>query len=108
MLTFYFVPKVCAHSYTCRQWYINIVIIIHMPQQECGERQAQCERALRDKRAVEKELEKLSRYSPQESTQRGNVLHELQSRVCASDRARDDAVMKLDTALTTIKRLEAK
>ena len=79
-----------------------------MSIQECGERQAQCERALRDKRAVEKELEKLSRYSPKESTQRGNILHELQSRVCAAERARDNAVMKLDTALTTIKSLEAK
>lgn len=79
-----------------------------MSIQECGERQAQCDRALRDKRAVEKELEKLSQYSPKDSTERGNVLHELQSRACTAERARDAVAMKLDTAQTTIKRLEAK
>ena len=78
----------------------------HLLSQECGQRQAQCERAQREKKTVEKELEKMLRHTPQETTQRGEVLHELQTRACAAERARDDVTLKLDGALTSVKSLK--
>ena len=78
----------------------------YLSSQECGQRQAQYERALREKKTVEKELEKMMRHTPQETTQRGEVLHELQTRACAAERARDDVTLKLDSAWTSVKSLK--
>ncbi len=79
-----------------------------LPVQECGQKQAQCERALRDKKAVEKELEKLTKHTPQEMTQRGEVIHELQTKACTAERAKEDISLKLDATLTSLKSLEVR
>lgn len=87
---------------------LSVDLISRACVQESGQRQTQCERALRDKKALEKELEKLTKHTPQETTQRGEVLHELQVKVHAAKRAKEDVTLKLDTALTSVKSLEVR
>lgn len=72
--------------------------------QESSERQVQLERALREKKAVEKELERAIARGPLQHTQ---TLHELQSRVCAAERERDSALLRLDNEVTQRKRAES-
>ncbi len=76
--------------------------------QECGEWQVQLERALREKKAVEKELERAFAQGPLQHSQTGEALHELQSRVCAAERARDDALLQLENEVALRKRAESR
>ncbi len=76
--------------------------------QECGERQVQLERALREKKVVERELERAVAHGPLQHTQTGEALHELQTRVCAAERARDNALLKLENEATNRKRVESR
>lgn len=76
--------------------------------QEVGERQAQLERCQREKKVVEKELEKALAQKPLELIQAGENIHELQKRVCIAERGRDDALVKLEASEAANKRLEKK
>lgn len=76
--------------------------------QECAEHQAQQERTYREKRSLEKELEKALSYKPVELVQTGDSIHELQKRACVAERARDDALVKMESMYATIKRLESR
>lgn len=78
------------------------------PLQECARQQAQLERCQREKKAVEKELEKVLEQKPLEVAQTGENLHELQKRVCVAERARDDTRVKLEALTATNRRLESK
>ncbi|KAM6440130.1 sodium channel and clathrin linker 1 isoform 2-T3 [Liasis olivaceus] len=76
-------------------------------QMECGEKQSQIERAVREKRAVEEELEKIYREG------RGNEadyrkLEELYQRCLNAERTKDDLQLSLQTAQNKIKQLELK
>ncbi|XP_039217561.1 sodium channel and clathrin linker 1 isoform X2 [Crotalus tigris] len=76
-------------------------------QMECGEKQSQLERAIREKRAVEEELEKVYREG------RGNEadyrkLEELYQRCLNAERTKDDLYVSLQTAQNKIKQLELK
>ncbi|XP_063166216.1 sodium channel and clathrin linker 1 isoform X1 [Candoia aspera] len=76
-------------------------------QMECGEKQSQIERAVREKRAVEEELEKIYREG------RGNEadyrkLEELHQRCLNAERTKDDLQLSLQTAQNKIKQLELK
>ena len=75
--------------------------------QECGERQVVLERVQREKRTVEKELEKALSQKPVETQRTGETLHELHRRVCVAERARDDALLKFESATASLKRAEA-
>lgn len=66
------------------------------------------ERSQREKKAVEKELDKVLAQKPLEMVQTGENLHELQKRVCVAERARDDAHVKLEALRAAKKRLESK
>ena len=55
---------------------------------------------------VEKELEKAQAQKPLELVQTGESIHELQKRVCVAERARDDALVKLEAIQAANKRLE--
>ena len=76
--------------------------------QECSERQVQVERALQEKKMVEKELERAVAQGPLEHTQAGESLYELQKRACMAERARDEATIKLENTVATLRRLEAR
>ncbi|XP_078232840.1 sodium channel and clathrin linker 1 isoform X2 [Pogona vitticeps] len=74
-------------------------------QLECGEKQSQIERAIREKRAVEEELEKIYREG------RGNEgdyrkLEELHQRCLIAERAKDDLQLSLQKAQNKIKQQE--
>lgn len=56
------------------------------------------ERLQREKKAVEKELEKALSQKPVETARVGESLHELHKRVCIAERARDDALVKFESA----------
>ncbi|XP_044537106.1 sodium channel and clathrin linker 1 isoform X1 [Gracilinanus agilis] len=74
-------------------------------QMECGDKQGQIERAIREKRAVEEELEKIYREG------RGNEddyrkLEEMHQRCLIAERTKDDLQLRLKTAQNRIKQLE--
>lgn len=72
---------------------------------ECGEKQSQIERAVRERKAVEEELEKMYQDG------RGNEsdhkkLEELHQRCLIAERAKDDLQLSLQTAQNKIRQLE--
>ncbi|KAJ6668788.1 hypothetical protein lerEdw1_012272 [Lerista edwardsae] len=72
---------------------------------ECGEKQSQIERAVRERQAVEEELEKMYQEG------RGNEgdrrkLEELHQRCLVAERAKDDLQLSLQTAQNKIRQLE--
>ncbi|EHB04049.1 Sodium channel and clathrin linker 1 [Heterocephalus glaber] len=74
-------------------------------QMECDEKQTQIERCIREKKAVEKELEKTYREG------RGNEndyrkLEEMHQRCLVAERSKDDLELKLKRAENRIKQLE--
>nr|XP_058147181.1 sodium channel and clathrin linker 1 isoform X2 [Dasypus novemcinctus] len=78
---------------------------IRTRKEECAEKQGQVERALREKRAVEEELEKIYREG------RGNEsdyrkLEEMLQRCLIAERSKDDLQLRLKTAENRIKQLE--
>ncbi|XP_056419466.1 sodium channel and clathrin linker 1 isoform X3 [Hyla sarda] len=78
---------------------------ISVLQRECAEKQSLIERALRDKRAAEEELEKVYREG------RGNErdyrkLEELQQRCLIAERTKDDLKISLSTVQKKMKQLE--
>lgn len=83
-------------------------IPIHLHSQECSEWQVQVERAQREKKSVEKELERVLVQGPLEQVRAGDTIHELQSRVCMAERVRDEALVKLESESATRRRLEAR
>ncbi|XP_073428185.1 sodium channel and clathrin linker 1 isoform X4 [Dendrobates tinctorius] len=78
---------------------------ISVLQRECAEKQSLIERAIRDKRAAEEELEKVYREG------RGNEkdyrkLEELQQRCLIAERTKDDLKISLSAAQKKMKQLE--
>ncbi|XP_042322488.1 sodium channel and clathrin linker 1 isoform X1 [Sceloporus undulatus] len=76
-------------------------------QMECGEKQSQIERAVRERRAVEEELAKIY------CERRGNEgdyrkQEELYQRCLVAERAKDDLQLSLQTAQNRIRHLEMK
>ncbi|ELW62663.1 Sodium channel and clathrin linker 1 [Tupaia chinensis] len=74
-------------------------------QMECAEKQGQIERAIREKKAVEEELEKIYREG------RGNEsnyrkLEEMHQRCLAAERSKDDLELRLKRAENRMKQLE--
>lgn len=66
------------------------------------------ERSQREKKVVEKELEKALAKRPLEIVQTGESLHEFQKRMCVAERAKDDALVKLEAVTAANKRQELK
>uniref|UniRef100_A0A8D0XYU5 Sodium channel and clathrin linker 1 n=1 Tax=Sus scrofa TaxID=9823 RepID=A0A8D0XYU5_PIG len=72
---------------------------------ECAEKQGQIERAIREKRAVEEELEKIYHEGRiNESDYR--KLEEMHQRCLVADRSKDDLQLRLRTAENKLKQLE--
>ncbi|NWU32428.1 SCLT1 protein, partial [Dyaphorophyia castanea] len=74
-------------------------------QMECGEKQSQIERAIREKRAVEEELEKIYReHRAHESNSR--QLEQLHQKYLLAEAAKDDLQLSLQTIQNKLKQLE--
>ncbi|XP_032713610.1 sodium channel and clathrin linker 1 isoform X4 [Lontra canadensis] len=74
-------------------------------QMECGEKQSQIEQAIREKKAVEEELEKIYHEGRvNESDYR--KLEEMHQRCLLAERSKDDLQLRLKTAEKKIKQLE--
>uniref|UniRef100_A0A8C0H3B6 Sodium channel and clathrin linker 1 n=1 Tax=Chelonoidis abingdonii TaxID=106734 RepID=A0A8C0H3B6_CHEAB len=74
-------------------------------QMECGDKQSQIERAIREKRAVEEELEKIY-HEGRGSECDYRKLEELHQRCLIAERAKDDLQLRLQAARNKIKQLE--
>lgn len=74
---------------------------------ESGEKQAQLDRALREKHSVEAELEKVYHEGILESGRETRDVTELSQRACTAERSRDEAQMKSDSLSNQLRRTEA-
>lgn len=74
--------------------------------QESSERQAQCDRAIREKRAAEGELEQLYKEGLQSGAKDSSAFEDLNRRACNAERTRDEALVKLDAMSAEHRRLE--
>lgn len=81
---------------------------MHFLEMEGAEKQAQLERSLREKAAVEKELEKLYQEGPSEIVRTGMTFDELQRRTGQAERTRDEALRRVDSLNSTLKKIETK
>lgn len=74
-------------------------------QMDCDEKQGQIDRAIRGKRAVEEELEKIYRGGKQDEGDY-RKLEEMHQRCLAAERSKDDLQLRLKSAENRIKQLE--
>ncbi|NXY23086.1 SCLT1 protein, partial [Atrichornis clamosus] len=74
-------------------------------QMECGEKQSQIERAIREKRAVEEELEKIYREKGGRESDR-RKLEQLHQKYLFAEAAKDDLQLSLQTTQNKLKQLE--
>ena len=74
---------------------------------ENGEKQAQLDRALREKRSAEAELEKVYHEGILESGRESRDVTGLSERACTAERLRDEAQMKADSLANQLRRTEA-
>ncbi|XP_031232565.1 sodium channel and clathrin linker 1 isoform X2 [Mastomys coucha] len=74
-------------------------------QMDCDEKQGQIDRAIRGKRAVEEELEKMCREGKQDEGDY-RKLEEMHQRCLAAERSKDDLQLRLKSAENRIKQLE--
>jgi len=100
-----------SHSeYNCvncwLKWKFN-VLMTDVWVKESGEKQAQLDRALREKRSVEAELEKVYHEGILDSGRESRDVNELSQRACAAERSRDEAQMKADSLANQLRRTEA-
>nr|KAG5688417.1 hypothetical protein BaRGS_001199 [Batillaria attramentaria] len=69
---------------------------LHTLELENTEKQASLDRLLREKRAVESELQKIARDGKLEGSRTKEAIEELSKRVSDAERSRDDLLMKLE------------
>ncbi|NXO38111.1 SCLT1 protein, partial [Locustella ochotensis] len=74
-------------------------------QMECGEKQSQIERAIREKRAVEEELEKIYREHREQECD-GRKLEQLHQKYLLAEAAKDDLQRSLQMTQNKLKQLE--
>ncbi len=74
--------------------------------QENSEKQAELDRALREKRAAESELERIYQEGMIQGSKESNDYNQLTLRACNAERARDETVMKVDSLTNQLRRLE--
>lgn len=77
-------------------------------KQECGEKQALIERTQREKKAVERELERVRERGPVESARAAETLQQLQHRLHEAERAGEEARRRTENALMAQQTAEAR
>jgi len=80
---------------------------VHYLEMEGAEKQAQLERAIREKTAVERELEKAYREGPSEASRAGQSIEELQKRLTRLEVSKDDALQQADQLRSSIRNAES-
>ena len=65
-------------------------------EDSCTSLLSQNERAVREKRAAESELEKITRHIPAEADRLNMVIEEIHGKLRASEREKHDAVQRLE------------
>ncbi|KAJ3362890.1 hypothetical protein HDU91_003199 [Kappamyces sp. JEL0680] len=80
-------------SHDRRQWVEETLRL----EELCTSLQSQTERAMREKRAAESELDKLTRHIPAEADRLTMAMEEMHSKLCASERERHEAMQKLES-----------
>ncbi|CAH1776933.1 unnamed protein product [Owenia fusiformis] len=73
---------------------------------EAGEKQAQLERAVREKRAVESELEKIYQEGLVQGSKEYGTQDDLTRRMCNAERLKEEAMLKLESLQNTLNRKE--
>ena len=76
--------------------------------QECGEKQTLLERAQREKKTAERELERVTAQHTLKSSQVGESIQQLHSRVQEAERAGEEARRKMEVALLGQRTAEAR
>ena len=79
----------------------------YVDMQECGGKQAMIERVEREKKAVEKEFERVRERVSVETTKAQQTIQQLQNRVHDAERVRDEACRKTNTATAAQQAAEA-
>ncbi|XP_077983921.1 sodium channel and clathrin linker 1-like isoform X2 [Glandiceps talaboti] len=77
---------------------------IHALEMENAEKQAQMERAIREKRSVEQELEKVFREGLSQAG--SNAYQDLQTRLINAERAKDESVMRVQSLEKKIRAMD--
>ena len=72
----------------------------------CADLQAQTDRAIRDKRAAESELEKLCKETPEDIMRLNSIIDEINGRLKIYEKDRDEAIQKLETASSEFRKKE--
>eukprot|EP01135_Chromosphaera_perkinsii_P009257 Nk52_evm9s1705 gene=Nk52_evmTU9s1705 len=72
----------------------------------CADLQAQADRAIRDKRAAESELEKLCKETPEDIMRLNSIIDEINGRLKIYEKDRDEAIMKYEHATSEFKKKE--
>lgn len=91
---------------TCNQSLTKLMDQLQRLELENSERQAELDRAVREKRAAESELERIYQEGILQGSKENNEYNQLTLRACNAERARDDAVMKVDSLTNQLRRLE--
>jgi hypothetical protein len=74
--------------------------------QESSEKQAELERALREKRAIESELEKIYKEGILQGGRDNAEFSDLTLRACNAEKSLDEAQLKIDSLSNQIRRME--
>ncbi|XP_065884311.1 sodium channel and clathrin linker 1-like [Dysidea avara] len=74
---------------------------------ECADKGNTLEKILREKKTVEKELELALQQTPTDTERSSEVIHDYHIKLSAAERARDEALVKLDSLQAAHQRLEA-
>ncbi|XP_028401902.1 sodium channel and clathrin linker 1-like isoform X2 [Dendronephthya gigantea] len=77
-------------------------------EMEGAEKQAQLERALREKGAVEKELEKIYQEGPSEITRTGMTFEQLQKKIIIAEKTKEEALQARESLTSLVHKMEKK
>ncbi|XP_064636176.1 sodium channel and clathrin linker 1-like isoform X2 [Lineus longissimus] len=84
----------------------RLVEEVYSLEMESSEKQAQLERACREKKAVEAELEKLYQEGVTQGHKENSTHSELNRRACQAEKEKQDALISLESTTNQLKRLE--
>jgi hypothetical protein len=74
--------------------------------QESSEKQAELERSLREKRAIESELEKIYKEGILQGGRDNTEFSDLTLRACTAEKSLDEAQLKIESLSNQIRRME--
>jgi hypothetical protein len=85
-------------------WYVTVCFINLL--QESSEKQAELERSLREKRAIESELERIYKEGILQGGRDSSEFNDLTLRACNAEKNLDEAQLKIDSLSNQLRRME--